>query len=184
MIAMFKASLAKTANHFGLVENSKLSFKGFAGFSYQALAVVLMTCLALFLPEARMEAGFVSVILLSLTATVGVIAGIKLLTFMAEGFCKHLRESFKNKTAGNVVSALAVFVSAALIFLWPGAFFFAISKLLPGVVIFPGWSSAIFAGISVLSADVILGGLTGVSLMSGKRKPAAPPANPPATPTE
>jgi len=46
------------------------------------------------------------------------------------------------------------------------------------VIIFPGWSSAIYAGILVLAADTILGGLTGVSLMAGKRKPAPPQAPP------
>lgn len=182
MIAMFKASLAKTASHFGLVENDKLSFKGLGSFSYQAIAVVLMVSLMLFLPEARMEAGFAPVVLLSLLATVGIIAGVKVFTFFFDGVCKRINASFKNKMVGSVVSALALFASAALIFVWPGAFFFGLSKLLPGVIAFPGWSNAIFAGIMVLSADSILGGLTGVSLMSGKRKPADAPPPPPTPP--
>lgn len=185
MIAMFKTSLTQTANHFGLVENDKLSFKGLGGFTYQALAVVMMVSLMLFLPEARMEAGFFPVVLLSLAATVGIIAGVKLFTFFFDGVCKRISASFKNKMIGNIVSALALFASAALIFVWPGAFFFGLSKLLPGVIAFPGWSDAIFAGIMVLSADSILGGLTGVSLMSGKRKPAAlEPPPPPTTPAK
>src|SRR5262245_9806803 len=106
MFALIKESLAKTVSHFGLMENGKPSFKGLASFSYQALAVVMMVSLMLFLPGARMEAGFLSVILISLAATVAIIAGVKLAIFIAEGVCKRVRESFKNKIVGNVVSAI------------------------------------------------------------------------------
>jgi len=161
----------KLAQHYGLVDGDKASAQGWLGFTYQLLAVLIGTALVMFSgPGVITAAALPMKALMSVVAAFGFFAGAKLLIRLADWGVKRIGGYVTNKALHFAVTLLLMLAFLAVVMSWPALFLFALSKLVPTVVGFAGWESAFMAGFGVLCADTILGGLTGVSLLSGKRE--------------
>ncbi len=158
--------------HFGFVEDGKVSASGMSRFLWQLFFVVALMVMALsFEPASVMVVGFWSKVILALVATFGITLGVKCLLGLGKWLIERCTASIDYsilKFFAHIALTLAV---AGLVMLFPGMFVWLLSKLLPGLVTYSTWGTALMAGFQVLMADTILGGLTGVSLMLGKRKP-------------
>lgn len=161
----------KLARHYGLNDGDKLSGSGCLNFTYQLLAMVLATAVVIFTgTEAITAAGFAMKALATVITALAFFAGAKLLIRLADAGIKRIGQSVSNRALHFVVTLALMLAFLAAIMSWPAVFLFALSKLMPSVVGFAGWGSAFTAGFGVLCADTILGGLTGVSLLAGKRE--------------
>lgn len=160
----------KVATHYGLNNGEKLSGSGVLNFTYQLFAVLACTALVLFSgTEAVSAAGLPAKALLTVVTAFGFFAGIKLLIGLANRLTARIKAGVQNRALNLLVSFVLLFAFLGVIMSWPAAFLFILSKLAPSVVTFAGWTNAFYAGFGVLCCDTILGGLTGVSLLAGKR---------------
>jgi hypothetical protein len=169
----------KVAAHYGLSDGDKLSTTGALGLTYQLFAVLVCTAIVLFSgTEAVSAAGLPVKALLTLVTAFGFFAGAKLLIRIADSAVKRIATTVSNKVLHFVVTLALLLAFLGVVMSWPAVFLFALSKLAPATVGFAGWSNAFSAGFGVLCCDTVLGGLTGVSLLSGKRvKILASPAS-------
>lgn len=160
----------KVATHYGLNDGGKLSTTGALGFTYQLFAVLFCTAIVLFSgTEAVSAVGLLGKALLTVVTAFGFIAGAKLLIRIADSAVKRIATMVTNKVLHFVVTLALLLAFLGVVMSWPAVFLFALSKLAPATVGFAGWSNAFSAGFGVLCCDTVLGGLTGVSLLSGKR---------------
>jgi hypothetical protein len=160
----------KVTTHYGLNDGGKLSTAGALGLTYQLFAVLFCTAIVLFSgTEAVSAAGFLGKALLTVVTAFGFFAGAKLLIRIADSAVKRIATTVTNKILHFVVTLALLLAFLGVVMSWPAVFLFALSKLAPATVGFAGWSNAFSAGFGVLCCDTVLGGLTGVSLLSGKR---------------
>ena len=174
----------KVTAHYGLSDGDKLSATGALGFTYQLFAVLVCTAIVLFSgTEAVSAAGLVGKALLTVVTVFGFFAGAKLLIRVADWAVKRLATKVTNKVLHFVVTLALLLAFLGVVMSWPAVFLFALSKLAPASVGFAGWSNAFSAGFGVLGCDTVLGGLTGVSLLAGKRAKQSDTASNPASTT-
>ncbi len=160
----------RVATHYGLVDGDKWSASGTLGLLYQTLAVHFAAFVCLFTgTNAITAAGLPVQALLSVACVLGFVVGGKLLIGLCDAGCKRLVAAIPYNWLRGVATLILMLASLAVVMAWPAAFLFLLAKAAPSVVSFTGWNSALMAGFGVLCADGILGGLTGVSLLSGKR---------------
>lgn len=173
----------KVAAHYGLSDGDKLSTTGALGLTYQLFAVLVCTAIVLFSgTEAVSAAGLPIKALLTLVTAFGFFAGAKLLIRAADSAVKRIATTVSNKVLHFLVTLALLLAFLGVVMSWPAVFLFALSKVAPATIGFAGWSNAFSAGFGVLCCDTVLGGLTGVSLLSGKRVKILPsPASPTAT---
>ncbi|MDZ4833255.1 MAG: hypothetical protein SGJ27_05585 [Candidatus Melainabacteria bacterium] len=161
----------KVATHYGLNDSGKLSGSGVLGFTYQLFAVLAATALVLFSGSDAVPAdGLATKALLTIVTVFGFFAGAKLLICIANRASKRIADSVTNRALHFVVTLALMLAFLGVVMSWPAVFLFALSKLVPSAIGFAGWSSAFSVGFGVLCCDTILGGLTGVSLLAGKRE--------------
>jgi len=161
----------RVATHYGLADGDKWSASGTLGLLYQTVAVHFAAFALLFTGTAAIAAtaGLPLKALLCVACVLGFVVGGKLLIGLCDAGCKRLVAAIPYNWLRGVATLILMLVSLAVVMAWPAAFLFLLAKAAPSVVSFIGWNSALMAGFGVLCADGILGGLTGVSLLSGKR---------------
>jgi hypothetical protein len=161
----------RVATHFGLSDGEKLSASGVLSFLYQSIAIVLCASVVLFTGTNAISASGIPVLaLLAVTSVLGFTLGAKALIGLGNAATNRIAGAFPNRALRFAVSLVLMLAFLAVVMAWPAAFLFGLAKVLPSVVTFTGWSNAFTAGFGVLCADTILGGLTGVSLLAGKRE--------------
>ncbi len=164
------AFTSKLADHFGLKEGDKLSGTGCSKLTYQVIAILFATGIVLFTGvNAVASVSIVVKAIVTVITLIGIFAGVKVLMGAGDTVVKRATGSVKNKFLKPLVTFGALMGSLVVIMAWPACFLFVLSKMLPSSVGFAGWDSALTSGFAVLAADTLLAGLTGVSLLSGKR---------------
>lgn len=158
------------ATHYGLADGEKWSASGVMGLTYQTIAVHFAAFVCLFMGTNAIAAvGLPAQALLAVACVFGFVAGSKLLIGLSDLVSKRLVGAVPYRPLRAVATIVLMLASLAVVMAWPAAFLFLLAKAVPSVVTFAGWNSALMAGFGVLCADGILGGLTGVSLLTGKR---------------
>lgn len=165
------AFTSKLADHFGLSEGDKLSGTGCAKLTYQLIAILFATGIVLFTgAHAVASVSIVVKIIVTIITMIGFFAGVKVLMRAGDILVKRATDSVNNRFLKPVVTFGALMGALVVIMAWPAGFLFVLSKMIPGSVGFAGWDSALTSGFAVLAADTLLAGLTGVSLLAGKRE--------------
>ena len=167
-----KGLLQSAGEHFGIVEDDKLSTRGLIRLGTQTVFVTILCTIALsFEPAASMATDIGMRVLLGLAAAVGISLGTKTLIGCAKACISVITSKIASQPLKALAHTLLLLVAAGGIMLAPGAFFFLIAKAMPAFLSFPGWTVALTAGFQVLAADTILGGFTGISLVFGRKTP-------------
>ncbi len=175
-----RSSTGRLARHFGLTDDQKLSASGCLGFTYQILAVLVMTAVVIFGSEtANVGIGPIGMVIASIGIAACFIGSARILCAVGNSLMESARARVTSKWLAFPVNLALVLVFATAIMALPGAIIYVLAKFFPTVVLFTSWGSAIKSGMMVLTADTILGQLTGTSLLNGKTKKAAQaaPAN-------
>lgn len=160
----------RVATHYGLADGEKWSAPGVLSLLNQAVAVHFAAFICLFMGTGAIAAAGLPVqVLLSVACVLGFFAGSKLLIGLTDAVSKRLVSALPYRPLRAAATLVLMLASLAVVMTWPAAFLFLLAKAVPSVVTFTGWTSAFMAGFGVLCADGILGGFSGVSLLTGKR---------------